>query len=61
MATINDKDANIQRAESLERQTAKELAFFIFSNICLRELNLAIAVNGALLSSSSLAFTCSLR
>ena len=33
MATINDKDANIQRAESLEWQTAKVLAFFILKHL----------------------------
>lgn len=33
MATINDKDADIQRAESLERQTAKALAFFILKHL----------------------------
>lgn len=33
MATINDKDADIQRTEGLERQAAKVLAFFIFKHL----------------------------
>lgn len=33
MATINDKDANIQRTEGLERQAAKVLAFFILKHL----------------------------
>lgn len=32
MATINDKDANIQRTEDLD-QTAKKLAFFILKHL----------------------------
>lgn len=33
MATINDKDADIQRTEGLERQAAKVLAFFILKHL----------------------------
>lgn len=33
MATIDDKDADIQRTESLKRQAAKVLAFFILKNL----------------------------
>ena len=33
MATINDKDADIQQTEGLKRQTAKVLAFFILKHL----------------------------
>ena len=33
MATINNKDADIQRTEGLERQAAKVLAFFILKHL----------------------------
>lgn len=33
MATINDKDEDIQRTEGLERQTANKLAFFILKHL----------------------------
>lgn len=35
MVTINDMDANIQRAESLERQTAK-VKFYVYRDLVLR-------------------------
>ena len=60
MATINDKDADIQWTEAW-RGRRPRYSRSSSSNICLRALDLSVAVNGALLSSSSFAFTCSLR